>query len=57
MIKTFGARIDSHAPVQPSFSIGSTEVGHQIVRGHEVSSESSLNRGLGQGHAQVRFAH
>jgi hypothetical protein len=49
-------QMDSHAPVQSSFPIGLAEVGDQIVRGHEVSCESGLNGGFGQGQAQVRFA-
>jgi hypothetical protein len=55
--QNFGRQVHSHAPVQPALSIRSSQVRHQIVCRDEVRSESRLNRGFGQRHAQVRFAH
>src|SRR5947207_6532880 len=51
------SQVNAQAAVEPSFPVSTPEIGEQIVRGHEVSGLSGLNRSLRKSHRQMRFPH
>src|SRR5215831_1047411 len=50
------SQVHAHAPVEPAFPIGPTEIGNEVMCGHEISAEAGLDGGFGQCDAEMRFA-
>jgi hypothetical protein len=57
MNEHFGREIDPQPPVQPPFTISAPEIGHQVVRGHEICRLSGLNGRFSQRHGQMRLPY